>query len=328
MRNIPLIILGGFETRLKKIDKVLKRFLENYGVHYLEGQPKGITIKQNDEFLVQNIRNQYADSKFFDKDRIFIVGPEWLYESRLDGFKFVNNNNGLLGNLKAAFDAVGKGVVGITTHDLPLLKTEHINDYVSSVEGLLYDPNMASILQMVDNAKALKDYSNEYEKPGYPLKENKFTKNRRYAIGHLHFCNIDNINPALLRTVGLSYDIRGEGKIKQFIKATAYAFKREGIKKRYAIGNLPIPLIKYVPPLRMLTFDNLTDYLQKTLIDESLFKKGPSTIHIKVVDKPYFAFDLDTVEEVESLENAEYTPVEKIVNMEYKEVLRQSTISS
>ncbi|MFH1771135.1 MAG: hypothetical protein ABH828_06300 [archaeon] len=328
MDKIPLIILGGFETDKKKIEKKNNKFLKRYGVHYLEGPAKPITIKINDEYIVQKVRNEFANSKYFDENRIFLVGPQWLYENRLDGFNFVNYNNGMIGNLERAFKEIGGGVVGITTSDIPLVTTQSIYSYVSGVKGLLHDPNLHFIVQMFDDNFALKDFRTPYKKPTYKLRISKHKNAQRLALGHLHFCNIDNVSTAELQAGQAGYNVRGENGVEKLSDVVDFAFKNKHLgMKNLAVGlsNLPYYGIKFL--INRLTLDDLGGFIQKMLIDKEYLKRQPNKIHFRVEYKPDFAFDLDTIEEVKEF-GAEYTPIEKVVGMEYDKILEKSTISN
>ncbi|MBC8500252.1 MAG: hypothetical protein ISS25_01125 [Nanoarchaeota archaeon] len=323
MRKFDILLPAGFETDIDKIERRKQRFLTNHHVHYLEGQPKGICIKIDGDYLLQRTINAYRNSRYVNN--IFVIGPKWLYEDRIKDCFFIDYNVGLAENVIAGMRSLNENIVGVSPIDV-LFETDHIDAYLESIEQHL---GIDIIFQAV-RRDALKGVDKGYDKPSYWLKENESAeKATRVIHGPLNISRTRVADNKMIHTmIEVFYSQRGKGIYRQFVDIARYVVRSPDINHKNVLARAIPKVSKFAK--KQLTLEEFMDVLERCVIPRNDYKGRGKHFKVGIVPDeiaPAFGLDIDTLEEDELI-HAEYTPIEKIVDLPYEEILRKSTISN
>ncbi|NQU98587.1 hypothetical protein HQ533_03900 [Candidatus Woesearchaeota archaeon] len=323
MQTVPIVVLAGFETDLAKIQKKKQCFLDNYGVHYLEGDPKGLTIKIDEKYLLERTVDIVRNSKLTND--VFVLGPAWMYQSRINNCTFINHNSTLFSNILTSTSMMkgkpNEGLMGVLTWDLPELTQESFDDYLGKTLDMVLSQNMDLVIQSVDKKKALIGFENEYDKPQFVFK-NKEGEKVEYIIGHFYVGRADRVPHSFYEIVDVLYGNRGLSKWDQ-VKRT--------YKKLAPVLN-KWPLITAIPRIKPYlrgdaTADEVFHKIERICIPKKDYRGAGQHYHMETVDTSHFAFDPDTAEEVLKI-GAVHTPIEKVLEIPYELILEKSIISN
>lgn len=273
--KIPALILAGYGPAGIKKNKV--GFTGKVKQDYLEGVNKALIGQEFQYTLLQNVIDTYKNSNHISD--VFVIGPKKEYEKIINNCEFIDQNKSVGLNIKRGLEELQGERVAISTVDLPYIETQHINEYIKSVEQH-YDKTF--IFQLIDKSGIKKE---SWWKPSYIIKDD-YTK-KKIVPGHLQIINTNDLPSYVYKGLDFIYErLRGV----PFTKKTKLVMKKlndEGI-----LGN---SVRLFLPSL----FKFYVQQLDKKELEWVLEKSVAST-HIEISNIYSFAEDTDTKPELEA----------------------------
>jgi len=273
LKRLPVVILAGYETDPRKIQKNSERLKRKLGVEYLEGINKGlIGQKEVGYSILQKLIDTYKETPFISE--ITVVGPEAEFrEADIQGCYYINYNKSIGENIKRGILEYKGSTIAMSTVDIPYVENHHLINYYNQISKHLNDKDL--IIQFVDSTNIRKESK---WKPSTILIDELGSK-RSVVPGHFYIVNTNAIPEQLYEFTSFLYQqIKGEPLLKKlygtYKKSTALIDKKQYLNLGYAFLKL--------------FFHKLKVSDGEKLAENILFKT-----HIAITNEASFAADID-----------------------------------
>lgn len=275
------IILAGKDTlskkEIEKQKKILSRAYPKEHYFFTEEVYKPI-FDVNGQPMVQYVIDACRDSKYIN--RVFVVGDKSRLEDKLKGCSVIEDSGSVIKNaLKGYYESDSKGNALFLTCDIPLIKKEHIDEFIA--ECLDYDDGLfVSIIEQ--------KYLDGHEMPNrkyFSLKEGN------YRWANIFFGDAGKLNLGKLnRIVDIVYKNR-----KLMSPAVRWNLIKD-LRKELPLMEIFSKLIRYFVTSHFLKSQKLSMNEVEKMAENYL------DIDLKMIETKHYESSLD----VDSLEDLDY----------------------